>query len=152
MGLKVHKKQKEEKMFSNKMFVKMTMKKKLSLLWLFAMLNYIYADIVTLMDSSVLKEILSGVIGDGIQVTPMFLLVTSVLMELPIAMVVLSLVLKYKWNRWANIFVGVVKTLMVFASMFVGTPAYYYLFFGIIEIATTSYIVWSAWKWRNPEA
>ena len=134
-----------------KIFGKEYIKVKLSMLWIFVMLNYIYADIVTLMDSSVLKEILSGVIGGGIQVTPIFLLITSMLMEFPIAMVVLSLVLKYKWNRRANIFVGVIKTIMVFGTMFVGTPALYYVFFGAIEIAATLYIIWLAWKWTNPE-
>lgn len=131
------------------LFGKEYVKVKLSLLWLFVMLNYIYADILTLMDSSVLKEILSGVIGAGIQVTPGFLLAGAILMEIPIAMIILSLLLKYKINRWANIIAGIIKTLAVFASMFVGTPALYYIFFGIIEIFTTLYIVKIAWTWQN---
>jgi len=134
-----------------KIFGKEYIKVKLSVLWLFVMLNYIYADILTLMDSSVLKEILAGVIGGGVQVTPGFLLMGAVLMEIPIAMVVLSLVLKYKWNRWANIFAGILKTIVVFATMFVGTPALYYIFFGAIEMVFTSLIVWYAWKWPNPD-
>jgi len=124
------------------------MKVKLSVLWLFVMLNYIYADIITLMDSSVLKELVAGSAG-GLQITQGFLLMGAVLMEIPIAMVVLSLVLKYRVNRWANITAGSIKTLAVFASMFVGTPALYYLFFGIIEMVFTSLIVWYAWKWKE---
>jgi hypothetical protein len=130
-------------------FGKEYIKVKLSVLWIFVMLNYIYADIITLMDSSVLKDILSGSTG-GIQITQGFLLVAAIIMEIPIAMVVLSLVLEYKWNRLANIFAGAIKTLAVFASMFVGTPALYYLFFGIIEIVTTLFIIRIAWKWPNP--
>ncbi len=135
-----------------KLFGKEFIKVKLSVLWIFVMFNYTYADIVTLMDASVLKEILSGVLGGGIEVTQGFLLLGSVLMEIPIAMIILSLVLKYKVNRWANIFAGAIKTIAVFATMFVGTPALYYLFFGIIEIACTIYIVYIAWKWKNPES
>jgi hypothetical protein len=28
-------------------------------------------------------------------------------------------------------------------------PALYYIFFAVIEIATTSLIVWYAWKWHE---
>jgi hypothetical protein len=37
------------------------------------------------------------------------------------------------------------------SSMFVGSPSFYYMFFGTIEIVCTSVIVWNAWKWVNPE-
>jgi hypothetical protein len=130
---------------------KMDMKVKLSLLWIFVMFNYIYADILTLMDSSALKELMTGYIG-GTQITPGFLLGGAILMEIPIAMVVLSRVLKYRANRWANIIAGSIKTVAVFSSIFVGTPALYYIFFGTIEMVCTSLIVWYAWKWPNPEA
>jgi len=120
----------------------------LSWLWVFVMFNYAYADILTLMDSSVLKELITGSAG-GLQMTPEFLFMGAMLMEIPIAMILLSRILKYKANRWANIIAGVIKTLAVIASMFVGTPAPYYLFFGVIEIASTSFIIWYAWTWKN---
>lgn len=122
----------------------------LSLLWLFAVLNYIYADLIGLMDSSVLQELMTGFVG-SLQVTQGFLLGAAVLMETAIAMVVLSQILKYGANRWANIIVGTVHTAAVLLTMFVGTPpALYYIFFGTIEIACTLLIVWYAWRWRNP--
>jgi len=123
-------------------------KVKLSLLWLFVMLNYIYADILTLMDSSALNDILSGALG----ITPLFLFVGAILMEIPIAMVFLSLILKNNINRWANIIAGIIKTLAVLGSLFVGTPTLYYAFFAIIEIVATSYIVYLAWKWSEPKS
>lgn len=137
-------------MNTNNKTIKMDMKEKLSLLWIFAMFNYIYADILTLMDSSVLTELITGYTG-GLQITPGFLLGAAILMEIPIVMVVLSRVLKYKANRWANIIAGTIKTVAVFLSMFVGTPALYYMFFGTIEIGCTLLIVWYAWKWTDPE-
>ena len=126
------------------------MKVKLSTLWVFVMFNYIYADILTLMDPAVLKEIITGTVG-GLEMTQGFLLGAAILMEIPIAMVVLSRVLKYRANRWANIIAGTIKTAAVFLSLFVGTPAMYYTFFATIEIACTLLIVWYAWKWVNPE-
>jgi hypothetical protein len=126
------------------------MKVRLSTLWLFAMLNYLYADVMTLMDPKVLPEIMSGMAG-SMQITEGFLLGAAVLMETAIAMVLLSRVLPYGVNRWANIVVGILHTLSVFASMFVGgPPALYYLFFGTIEIVCTLLIVWFAWRWAEP--
>lgn len=129
-------------------FGKDYMKVKLSFLWIFVMFNYVYADIFTLMDSSVLVDILSGTVG-GIELTQGFLLGAAVMMEIPIAMIILSLVLKYKVNRWANILAGGFKTIVVFLTMFVGVPTLYYVFFGTIEIFFTSLIVWYAWNWRE---
>ena len=126
------------------------MKVKLSTLWIFVMFNYIYADILTLMDPTVLKELITGTVG-GIELTQGFLLGAAILMETAIVMVVLSRVLKYRANRWVNIISGIIHTAAVFLSLFVGTPAMYYTFFATIEIACTLLIVWYAWKWVNPE-
>ena len=122
----------------------------LSTLWIFALFNYMYADILTLMDPTVLKEMITGTVG-GLEMTQGFLLGAAILMETAIVMVVLSRVLKYRANRWANIISGIIHTAAVFLSLFVGTPAMYYTFFATIEIACTLLIVWYAWKWVNPE-
>ena len=50
----------------------------LSTLWIFAMFNYIYADILSLMDPAVLKEIMTGTIG-GIEMTQGFMLGAAIL-------------------------------------------------------------------------
>lgn len=133
-----------------KIFGKEFVKVKLSLLWVFVMLNYIYADIMSLMDSEVLKEIISGSV-DQLEITPIFLLLGAFLMEIPIAMIILSLILKKKINRWANIFAGTIKTFAVLGTLFVGTPTMYYTFFAIIEIITTIGIIYIAWKWSVPK-
>ncbi len=122
----------------------------LSTLWIFVTLNYLYCDVMTLMDHEQLKQILTGTVG-SIQMTEGFLLGASILMEIPIVMVLLSRILRYKANRWANIVAGSIKTVVMILSMFVGTPTLYYLFFGTIEMACTAFIVWYAWKWTDPE-
>jgi Family of unknown function (DUF6326) len=38
----------------------MDIKIKLSLLWIFVTLNYLYCDVLSLMDSSILKQFLAG--------------------------------------------------------------------------------------------
>jgi hypothetical protein len=127
----------------------------LSTLWIFAMFNYIYADIMTIWFNPVLqkdatKELLSGYVG-SIQITQGFVLAAAVLMETAIAMVLLSRVLPYQANRWANIIVGIINTASVALSLFGGTPPNSFnLFFSAIEIACTAFIVWYAWTWSRP--
>lgn len=128
---------------------KMDMKSKLSTLWIFVALNYLYCDIVSLMDPELLPLYLRGNVN-GLEFTPWFLLGAGILVEIFIAMVLLSRVLPYRANRWANIAAGTIMTAVQAASLFVGTPAPYYLFFSVIEIATTVLIVWFAWNWREP--
>jgi hypothetical protein len=128
----------------------------LSALWIFVMLNYVYADILTLYFNATLqpaawKQFQSGQVG-SIHITQGFVLVGAVLMETAIAMVLLSRVLPYRTNRWANIIVGVIQTVEVAWSL--TGPVYsnlFYFFFAAIEIACTLFIIWYAWTWRRPE-
>lgn len=126
-------------------------KAKLSTLWLFALLNYLYCDVVALMNPELLKQFLAGNVG-GMQMTQGFLLGASILMEIPISMILLSRLLKHRANRWANIIAGAIMTIVQLSSLFAGAPAMYYIFFSIIEIACTAFIVWYAWMWRNTES
>jgi hypothetical protein len=123
------------------------MRVRLSTLWVFAVLNYVYCDVVTLMNPVYVNGLVAGNAG-GIQVTPVFLLAAGVLVEIPIAMVLLSRALKYRANRWANIAAGAAMTLVQAASLFLSTPGLYYIFFSVAEIAATLLIVWFAWKWH----
>lgn len=119
----------------------------LSTLWIFVTLNYLYCDVVGLMDSVLLNQYIAGEVN-GMEINQGFLLAGAVLMEIPISMVILSLILSYKSNRWANIIAGLIKTIVMILTMFVG-PTLYYVFFGTIEIATTMFIVWYAWNWSE---
>lgn len=128
------------------------MKKKalLSTLWIFATLNYLYCDIIGLMDANLLKQYLTGTVGE-MNINEVFLLGAAVLMEIPIAMVFLSRLLKSKINRWVNIGTGLIMTFVQLATLILILPTYYYLFFSVIEIATTLFIVWFAWKWKTQD-
>ena len=81
------------------------------MLWVFATLNYLYADVFHLF----------------------------------------YLVLKPRANRWANIVAGTLETAaVILTTIFI--PTLYYLFFGTIEVACTSLIVWYAWNWPKETA
>jgi hypothetical protein len=116
----------------------------LSTLWIFAMLNYLYADVFTLFFiPTAQKETLAMPQGS--------VLVFAILMETAIAMVLLSRFLKYGANRWANIIAGIFHTAFVAWSLTGETPELFYVFFASIEIVCTLFITWYAWKWSNPE-
>lgn len=117
-------------------------------LWIFVTANFIFCDVVSLMNPEDLKNILSGSVG-AIQMNEQFLLGAAIMMEIPFAMILLSRILRNKVNRWANIFSAIIMTLVQVSSLFVGTGlTLHYIFYSIIEIATTLFILWYAWKWK----
>ena len=126
-----------------------TTKEKLFTLWIFVTVNYIFCDIFTLFYSENLKQLMSGAMG-GMDITETFLFAFSVIMELPMLMIVLSRLLPYKFNRLANIAVGIFMTLVQTATLF-GDNMLHYVFFSIIEITTTVIIVCIAIRWKNEE-
>ncbi len=121
-------------------------KSSLSTIWIFVTLNYLYCDLIGLMDSSLLKQYLTGNV-DGLAINENFLLYAGILMEIPIAMVLLSRVLRKNMNCWANIMAGSLKTIVMIITLFMGSVTKYYVFFASIEIATTLFIVGYAVKW-----
>ena len=126
-------------------------KERLSLLWLFTLLNYLYADVVALF-----AIVGSPNLADAPHLPPWALLGSAVLMEIPIVMIVASRWLPFRANRLANIITGAILTLinggLTFVPPLVGarTPALpEYLVFATIETVCTSVIVWKAWSWAG---
>ena len=126
-------------------------KERLSLFWLFALLNYLYADVVALF-----AIVGSPNLADAPHLPPWALLGSAVLMEIPIAMIVACRLLPFRANRLANIITGAILTLvngfLTFVPPLVGarTPALpEYLFFATIETVCTSVIIWQAWTWSE---
>lgn len=123
-----------------------------STLWIFLTVNYIFCDVFSNMDPGALKELVTTGGLSGVQLTQGFLLLAAISMEIPMAMIVLSRLLKYKANRWANIIVGSLMVVYQISTMNVGTPpTLHYIFYSIIEVVCNLVIVWLAWKWTNPE-
>jgi hypothetical protein len=128
-------------------------KERLSLLWIFALLNYLYADVIALF----------AIAGSRTPFAPLpswALMGSAVLMEIPIAMILASRLLPFRANRLANIIAGCLLTLvngfLTFVAPLLGwgkPPAFpEYLFFATIETVCTVAIVWQAWTWSEVEA
>jgi len=134
-------------MNTNKKTVKMEdMKVKLSTLWIVVMFNMLFADVLTLYIPEFLEEVMTGT--TPIQITEELMLVMAIIIEIPIAMIFLSRVLKYRANRWANIIAGVITIVFVVGG---GSLILHYIFFATIEVVLIALIIWYAWKWSNPE-
>jgi hypothetical protein len=118
----------------------------LSTLWIFVTINYLYCDLIGLMDAHYLKQYLTGEV-EGMKINPEFLLVAAILMEIPISMILFSKILKDRTNACANLGASFIKTVVMIVTFFLGNVSIYYTFFGIIEIATTIFIFFYALKW-----
>ena len=117
------------------------------MLWIFATVNYLYCDVVTLMNPDLLRKFMTGEVG-GMHITQGFLLGASILVEIPMTMILLSRVLKDRANRLANVIAGSTMTAVQLLSLVVqAPPPIYYVFFSVIEVAATSVLVWYAWRW-----
>lgn|SRR5581483_2206391 len=123
-------------------------KERLSLFWIFALLNYLYADVIALWATETLPHLPQWVLAGS-----------TVLMEIPIAMIVASRLLPLRANRLANIIAGSIVTIvngfLTFVPPLIGLgrpPALpEYLFFATIETICTVAIVWQAWIWPGAD-
>lgn len=124
-----------------------------ALLWVFALFNYTYADIGMLFSMFVYPDGLERLqrgLGNG-ATTDAFFLGGAILMEVAFVAMLLSWIGSIGLARWANILGGLLFTGVILAILFGSgglPPLNYYTLYEVIEVATTSYIVWRAWKWR----
>src|SRR6185369_557998 len=105
---------------NTKIFEMQDRKAILSTLWIFLTANYIYCDVLAHMESTTLRELITGTIG-SIQVTQGFLLTAAIMMEIPFAMILLARVLKHRASRWANIIAGALMAVIQVGTMGMGT-------------------------------
>ena len=117
---------------------------RLSTLWVVVMFNMVFADILTFIMPGKLQELWAG--QAGVHITPGLLLAFALLIEIPLAMIFASRVLKPRANRWANTMAAVVTTAFVVGG---GSLAPHYVFFAAVEVACMALIVWSVWTRRD---
>jgi O-antigen/teichoic acid export membrane protein len=117
---------------------------RVSTLWIVVMFTMIFADILGFMMPGVLDAMSAGQVG--VPVTQSLLLVFAILLQIPIAMIFFSRILKPGPNKWANTVAAVLTTAFVVGG---GSPFLHYYFFAAVEIACMATIVWSVWTRRD---
>lgn len=119
----------------------MDIKQKISLLWVVVMINMIFADILSFMLPGFLNNIISG--NTPFEATQAVMLVFALLIEIPIAMIFFSRMLRPKTNRWVNIAASIITIIFVVGG---GSMTLHYIFFAVVEIAVMLFIIRYAWK------
>ena len=120
----------------------------LSTLWIVVMINMLKAGILSLFIPGAAEEVARTSANAGASI-PQLMLVGAVMGQIGIAMIVLSRVLKYGINRWANI----VASVVTIAYIWGGAASYpHYIFIASVETLCLLLFVGFAWTWRNVEA
>jgi hypothetical protein len=120
----------------------------LSTLWIVVMLNMLKADILSLYIPGAAEEVLKTAASAGTPV-PQLMLGGAIIMEISIAMIILSRVLRYGLNRWANIIVSLITIAFIVGGW---APYPHYAFIAAVEVICLLIIIWLSWKWRGTEA
>ena len=118
---------------------------KLSALWVARMLTGFLGDVIRFFEPGIIEGLIIGDIN-GMQMSSELLFSMAIMMEIPIIMVVLSLLLKEKPNRNANIIVAVFLLILDGVGLIVATSPYVYVVVGVglmFNILTIYY----AWNW-----
>ena len=133
--------------------MKINVKIKLSALWVTLMFFYLYADVLSFYQPGFIEDIITGEVV-GIQINKLFLLGAAILLSIPSVMVFLSLTLKAKANRRANIILGIFHAGVLLTTMFIPVEIETYahhIFYLIVEAVFIVLIVRYAWKWPKQE-
>ncbi len=123
--------------------MELTIRAKLSLLWIMILFNMVFADILSLYIPGIHKE-LASFAGD----TPIahLMLIGAIIHQIPIFMILLSQVLSYKMSRWLNIVASLFTIAYVVGG---GSLLPHYLFIAGVEVLLMLYIIYTAWKWSE---
>lgn len=117
----------------------------LSTLWIVVMINMLKADILSLYIPGVLDELVRFA---GETPITQIMLGGAIMMEISIAMIILSRVLPRRVNRWANLITSIITIVFVVGG---GSSYPHYLFIAAIEVACLLLIAWKACKWTDLE-
>jgi hypothetical protein len=126
------------------------------ILWVFAMMNYIYGDIAMIFSLFVHPEQLTrlqrGLTAGGRE--DLYLLGGAIFMNIAFLMLPVSWFASYRIARLANFGAGIIFTVAMAAILLAPLargrvpPANYYSLFALIEIIATGTIIWRARNWR----
>jgi hypothetical protein len=117
---------------------------RLGALWASVMFCYIYADYFGLFAPGQLASMNKGMIPPLGRSTDGVMIFVSAMMAIPSLMIALSTILPAGPNRVLNIIFGAIYTGIIGLTMWSGA---HFIFYGVIEIALTLMIIFTAWTW-----
>ncbi len=82
----------------------------------------------------------------GVVITPSFLVIAAVLLEVNVAMILVSRFTKFKINRLLNRFAPLIVIAFIIGG---GSLAPHYIFFAMTEVIALIAIMMTAWTWKE---
>src|SRR4029450_2489321 len=113
---------------------------RLSVLWVFVMFNMLAADVISFLDGALLAQLMTGYAGE-VQITSTFQLAAAIMIEIPIAMIVVSRFLTPRWTRVVNPVAALVTAVFIIGG---GSTSPHYIFFAAAELGALAVITWLA--------
>lgn len=121
----------------------------MSKIWVFLSLSYIFCDVLSNMEMSVLRMLLEGNIA-GIPMTEGFLLIAGISLQIPFLMVFLATILPFKANRIINMTAASIMIIYQVVSFFLGSGiTLHYMYFSAVEILGNVAIIVLALRWKK---
>ena len=127
----------------------LTLKIRLSVLWLFTEAAYLAYMILGFLEPGFIEQVMAGEI-DGMKIGPEILLLLAILLLVPLIMAFLSLTLKNPTNRWTNIIVGIAFAVLELVALTAQSSAWAILM-TLSKVVPTALIAWYAYKWPKQE-
>lgn len=123
------------------------LKNRIAVLWIFLVVALLAQMVMFLLEPGAIETIDEMWAGsDPAVVLPVMGMVFG---WVPLVMAFLSVTLKDSANRWANMILGIVFTILniVHLSEYVAQPTFVAILFGLTNIVVTALIFWYAYKW-----
>jgi hypothetical protein len=126
----------------------LTLKIRISVLWIFMAVAMSAHSVLGFMDRDVVEQMWEMQMGAGM------LVVVALFWLVPLIMAALSLTLEDSANRWANIVLGIVFTLIniwhLVEHLTTG-PAVHQILIIASTVVVTALVAWQAWKWPKQD-
>ena len=126
-------------------------KTRIVVLWLFMAVAMSAHSVLAFMEPGALEKAISEMEATG----PGMMLFMALFWWVPLVMAVLSVTLKDSANRWANMILGIIFTLLNIGHLSMhlaeALSVHQILIIGS-TVVVTALIAWYAWKWPKQEA
>ena len=120
---------------------------RIALLWLFMAVAMSAHSVLSFMDPGAMEKLAAMEMGPGM------MLFMAIFWWVPLVMAVLSISLKDSANRWTNMVLGIVFTLLNLGHFIehVAEPSAEQILIVGSTVVVTAFIAWYAWKWPKQE-
>ncbi len=117
---------------------------RLPAIWLFILLNTIFRDLHQFVMPGFLETIMTGQFN-GLEITPILMLIGGVVVSVPISMVPLSLVLERRFTQPLTFVPALIATITMIPTAPIDLDDAYHL---VLQLTAMLAIVVLAWRWK----